>query len=91
MADLVSENKRHHFQDEQILKALNNSNLVSITDPNGLIIYVNELFCNTSGYQESELLGKNVTILKPDNKPGILFEKIRQLEEKIVIFYWRKN
>ena len=79
MVDLVSKNTTHHIQDVQILEALNSSNLVSITDPNGLIIYVNELFCNTSGYQESELLGKNVSILKTDNKTGVLFEEIRSL------------
>lgn len=43
--------------------ALDQHSLVSVTDLNGVIIYVNELFCKVSGYSEQELLGKKHNIL----------------------------
>ena len=81
MAELVSNKIWHHIQDEQILKALNSSSLVSIINQNGIINYVNELFCDTSGYQERELLGKKDTFLKSKNKPGIFIEELRSLQK----------
>lgn len=37
--------------------------MVSITDAKGVILYVNKLFCKTSGYTESELIGKTHKLL----------------------------
>ncbi len=39
--------------------ALEESTLVTITDVNGTIIYVNDTFCKISGYYREVLLGKN--------------------------------
>ncbi len=36
---------------------------VYITDMQGSIIFVNKAFCNTYGYQEQEIIGKNSTVL----------------------------
>lgn len=38
--------------------ALDQHAIVTIADPRGRIAYVNEQFCNISGYAESELIGK---------------------------------
>jgi len=44
-------------------RAINGILLISEVDTRGNIIYVNEKFCNASGYAKEELLGKNHSIL----------------------------
>ncbi|MGB5866521.1 MAG: PAS domain S-box protein, partial [Arcobacteraceae bacterium] len=52
---------------KQYKNAIDTSLIVSKTDVNGKITYVNERFCEISGYTESELLGKNHNIVRhPD-------------------------
>lgn len=45
-------------QYKSLTNAVNKSAIVSITDSKGLIIKVNKLFCEVSGYTEEELIGK---------------------------------
>ncbi|MCC5814561.1 MAG: PAS domain S-box protein [Leptospira sp.] len=42
---------------ESIMNSLEASSIVSITDPNGKILKVNDQFCKVSGYSRDELLG----------------------------------
>ena len=51
-------------RDVKIHQALDHHAIVSIADHAGNIIYVNEKFCEISGYTEAELLGRNHRILK---------------------------
>lgn len=44
-------------------KALDASNLVSVTDAQGVIIYANAKFCDVSKYSRNELLGQNHRIV----------------------------
>lgn len=44
-------------------EAVNSLNIVSVTDCNGGIIYVNDKFCVVSGYQAKELIGQNHRVL----------------------------
>lgn len=48
--------------------------IVSITDVKGKITYVNEKFCDISGYTQKELLGKNHRIVKSDEHPDSYFK-----------------
>lgn len=52
---------------EQYKLALDASNIISITDSKGVIEYVNDEFCNISGYSREELIGKPHNIVRhPD-------------------------
>jgi len=54
----------------------NENIIVSKTDTDGIITYVNDAFCDTSGYSRRELLGSNHNIIRhPDNKKSI-FENL---------------
>jgi two-component system cell cycle sensor histidine kinase/response regulator CckA len=49
------------------------SDCVSITDMEDKILYVNNAFLKTYGYQEDELIGKNISIVRSDkNSPEIV-------------------
>lgn len=60
-------------ENEQLLFALHNSALVSITDNKGEIIFANETFCAISKYTEEELLGQNHRMLKSGKQPDGIF------------------
>jgi PAS domain S-box-containing protein len=62
------------FQDYK--DALDRSALVSKTDPNGFITYVNESFCKTSGYAKEELIGKNHNIIRHSDMPKSAFKNL---------------
>ncbi|MBI4548187.1 MAG: PAS domain S-box protein [Ignavibacteriae bacterium] len=49
---------------------------VCITDLNNTIISVNQAFLTTYGYEEHEIRGKNVTVLRSPNNPESLTEEI---------------
>lgn len=49
---------------EEYKKAIDESSIVSKTNPDGIIIYVNEKFCEISGYSKEELIGKNHNIIR---------------------------
>lgn len=48
---------------DQLMSALNQSAIVSITDTKGKIVFANENFCTISGYVLPELLGKDHRML----------------------------
>ena len=55
-------------------KAIENSNIVSKTDINGIITFVNDEFCNLFGFTKDELLGKNHNIIRHPDTPKENFE-----------------
>ncbi|RUM57201.1 MAG: hypothetical protein DSY40_01110 [Nautilia sp.] len=54
----------------------NKFQIVSKTDKNGIITYVNENFCKISGYSKNELLGKPHNIVRHPNMPKSVFKRM---------------
>lgn len=51
------------------------SNIVSRTDPDGVITYVNDAFVDTYGYSRQELIGKTHRVIgDPSTPPGLIRE-----------------
>ncbi|MDR0762413.1 MAG: PAS domain S-box protein [Campylobacteraceae bacterium] len=53
----------------QYKKAIEQSNIVSKTDIDGIITFVNDEFCKISGYGKEELIGKNHNIVRHPDVP----------------------
>jgi PAS domain S-box-containing protein len=71
---------KHSHHNENLLKqykeAIDRSSIVSKTDINGKITYVNESFCSTSGYKKDELLGKSHNIIRHPDMPSCSFKNM---------------
>jgi PAS domain S-box-containing protein len=63
---------------KQYQEAIENSNIVSKTDVNGIITFVNDEFCKISGYSREELLGKNHNIVRHPDVPASKFKLLWQ-------------
>lgn len=61
---------------EDIMDTLNEHSIMGVTDANGLLIYVNDKFCEVSQYSESELLGKSHTIIKSNYHSKEFYKKL---------------
>ncbi len=61
---------------DEYKKVLNDSDIVSKANIHGIITYVNDKFCEISGYSRDELLGKNHSILKHPDSPDSLFQDL---------------
>ncbi len=57
-------------------KAIENSNIVSKTDINGIITFVNDEFVKLFEYSKEELLGKNHTIIRHPDTPKENFKTL---------------
>ncbi len=62
------------LQDRQF--ALDQHAIVSISDFNGHIIYVNDKFCTLTGYSRNMLLGQNHSILNSGHHPKSFWEQM---------------
>ncbi|MGA1283424.1 MAG: PAS domain S-box protein, partial [Prochlorothrix sp.] len=58
--------------------AIDQSAIVAMTDPEGVITFVNDRFCEISGYSQGELLGKNHRITKSDQHSPEFFQEMWQ-------------
>lgn len=66
---------------KQYKEAIEKSNIISKTDINGIITFVNDEFCNISGYTKSELIGQNHNIVRhpavPKEKFNLLWDTLK--------------
>lgn len=58
----------------QYINAVEENNIVSKTDVDGIITFVNEEFCKISGYTKEELIGKNHNIVRHPDVPKDTFK-----------------
>jgi diguanylate cyclase (GGDEF)-like protein/PAS domain S-box-containing protein len=57
-------------------KAVDLSNIVSKTNPKGIITYVNDKFCEVSGYKREELIGKPHNIVRHPIMPSRIYKEL---------------
>jgi PAS domain S-box-containing protein len=77
VSDDVTEKKRSQEKMLTLSRALESiGECVSITDLNNNILFVNNAFCKTYGYDEQELIGKDIGIIRFFKTGGKLGEKI---------------
>ena len=74
--------KNLHFL-HQYQELTDSSSIVSKSDINGLITYVNDACCEISGYTREELIGQNHNILRhPDNDSKLYHDIWNTIKEK---------
>ena len=59
---------------KQYKEAIEKSNIISKTDTDGIITFVNDEFCKISGYSKDELIGKNHNIVRDPDIPSSKFK-----------------
>ena len=59
---------------QQYIQAIEQNNIISKTDINGIITFVNDEFCKISGYSRKELIGKNHNIVRDPSVDSSKFE-----------------
>ena len=75
--DLLKDKEFQSIKDMTDLKhALDSSAIVTITDTEGTITYVNDKFCKTSKYLKEELLGQNHRLLKSGYHTSEFYRKM---------------
>ena len=70
------EHKRNLTILKQYQDITNKSAIISKTDPNGIITFVNKNFCRISEYTEKELIGRSHNIVRHPDTPKKFFKEL---------------
>jgi len=71
---------------EQYIKAIEDANIVSKTNTDGIITFVNDEFCKISEFSREELIGKSHNIVRHPDAPKKLFEELWETIEQKKIY-----
>lgn len=78
--NIISTNENYKSENSNLLaeykKAVDLSNIVSKTNPKGVITYVNDKFCEISGYSRDELIGKPHNVIRHPDMPREAFKDL---------------
>jgi PAS domain S-box-containing protein len=69
MYEIYKSAQQQQISRRSLERMLNSSSLVSKADAKGRITYVNDKFCEVSGYRQQELLGKDHSVLNSGRHP----------------------
>lgn len=73
----VTDLKRAEKENKMLAQAVKSiSECVSITDSSNTIIFINSAFLRTYGYEESDLIGKNISLVRSPNNQTKVTNKI---------------
>ena len=73
---LQYENTKHALLLKQYEDITNTSSIISKTDAAGVITFVNDKFCQISGYKKEELLGRSHNIIRHPDMPKSAFRDL---------------
>lgn len=64
------------FEKENLLKILDENVIISITDKDGVIVNVSQLFCKNVGFSKDELLGKTHQLIKHEENSNEFYRNM---------------
>jgi len=74
--DEIDHTNQHSNLLNEYKKAVDISNIVSKTNPKGIITYVNDKFCEISGYNRNELIGKPHNVVRHPTMSSSTFKEL---------------
>ena len=75
----VTERIRHERELRKLSAAVDQSaNLICVSDPNGIIEYVNPEFCRATGYSSSEAVGQRTNLLNSSHHDDAFYSQLWQ-------------
>jgi len=78
----IEDKEEAQFLLQQYDRAIDVSNLVSKSDLDGTLTYVNDAFCEALNYTREELIGDNILILCAPDEDDLCYESIWETIEK---------